>query len=144
VVANCVSAHEQAASAKEIGLEVQPSEAAALARADEEGLRTILDNLVDNAIKYTPAGGRVIIRWQPDEAEVVIEVEDTGIGIGESHRSRIFERFYRVDRARSRQLGGTGLGLSIVKHLAQAFGGSVAVSSEIGEGSTFSVRLSRP
>jgi two-component system phosphate regulon sensor histidine kinase PhoR len=112
-------------------------------RADEEGLRTILDNLVGNAVKYTPDGGRVAVRWRRDNERVLLEVEDNGIGIAEKFQSRVFERFYRVDKARSRELGGTGLGLSIVKHLAQAFGGGVGLASEPGRGSTFRVWLPR-
>ncbi|MCE9555811.1 MAG: hypothetical protein K8T91_20885 [Planctomycetes bacterium] len=81
------------------------------------------------------------IRSQPDEGYVLIEVQDTGIGISAEDQLRVFERFYRVDRARSRELGGTGLGLSIVKHLVQAFGGSVSLQSTPKEGSTFTVRL---
>jgi two-component system phosphate regulon sensor histidine kinase PhoR len=113
------------------------------ALADEKGVRTILSNLVDNAIKFTPAGGSVTIRCRADESRVTVEVEDTGIGIAAEDQARIFERFYRVDKARSREMGGTGLGLSIVKHLAQAFGGSVAVESQPGSGSTFRVELKR-
>ena len=111
-------------------------------RADREGLREILDNLVDNAIKYTPEGGNVTVRWQCDEKGMCcVEVQDTGIGIKPEDQKRVFERFYRVDKARSRELGGTGLGLSIVKHLAQSFGGNVGVNSEPGKGSTFSITL---
>ena len=109
--------------------------------ADDECMREILDNLVDNAIKYTPEGGRVTIRWRRDGSTGVVDVEDTGIGIAQQDQARIFERFYRVDKARSRELGGTGLGLSIVKHLAHAFGGSISVTSEVGRGSTFTMRL---
>jgi two-component system phosphate regulon sensor histidine kinase PhoR len=109
--------------------------------ADEAGLRTILDNLLDNAIKYTPSGGRVSVRWEADGDAGRIEVADTGVGIPEEHLSRIFERFYRVDRARSRELGGTGLGLSIVKHLTHVFGGRIDVESTPGVGSKFTVRL---
>ena len=81
------------------------------------------------------------IDWNIDSEQVDIAVQDSGIGIPEDHLARVFERFYRVDKARSRELGGTGLGLSIVKHLAQAFGGSVSVKSRLGEGSTFTVTL---
>ena len=97
--------------------------------ADEEGARTILDNLIDNALKYTPAGGRVTIRCVLTDADATLEVEDTGIGIAQKDQDRVFERFYRVDKARSRELGGTGLGLSIVKHLAQSFDGWSALQA---------------
>jgi two-component system, OmpR family, phosphate regulon sensor histidine kinase PhoR len=109
--------------------------------ADEEALAEILNNLVDNALKYTPEGGAIRLRWWSDETHVGIEVKDTGIGIPEADLPRIFERFYRVDKARSRELGGTGLGLAIVKHLVQAMHGSIRAASVFGEGSTFSIRL---
>ena len=109
--------------------------------ADGEAVAEILDNLVDNAVKYTPPGGRIRVRWQADDSQAVVEVEDTGIGIPDRDLPRIFERFYRVDKARSRELGGTGLGLSIVKHLVQAMHGRVSAASRLGEGSIFTVRL---
>jgi two-component system phosphate regulon sensor histidine kinase PhoR len=111
--------------------------------ADEEALDEILDNLVDNALKYTPEGGRVSVKWGVRDEFVCLEVIDTGIGIPASDLSRVFERFYRVDKARSRELGGTGLGLSIVKHLAQAMQGNVHATSTLGQGSTFCVCLPR-
>ncbi|MCI0460100.1 MAG: cell wall metabolism sensor histidine kinase WalK [Gemmataceae bacterium] len=114
-----------------------------LAWADEEAVGQIVENLVDNALKYTPPGGRIGVRWRAEGKHVILEVEDTGIGIPERDLPRIFERFYRVDKARSRALGGTGLGLSIVKHLAQAMHGSVRATSQVGQGSTFHVRLPR-
>jgi two-component system phosphate regulon sensor histidine kinase PhoR len=109
--------------------------------ADEEAVGQILDNLVDNALKYTPPTGRVCVRWQVEDGYVRLEVADSGIGIPEHDLPRIFERFYRVDKARSRELGGTGLGLSIVKHLAQAMHGTVHATSTVGQGTTFNVRL---
>jgi two-component system phosphate regulon sensor histidine kinase PhoR len=142
-VEGCLARHAVAAEAKRIELRAEPSAEALKVRADEEGLRTILDNLVGNAVKYTPDGGHVIVRWRRDNERVLLEVEDNGIGIAEKFQSRVFERFYRVDKARSRELGGTGLGLSIVKHLAQAFGGGVGLASELGRGSTFRVWLPR-
>jgi two-component system phosphate regulon sensor histidine kinase PhoR len=111
--------------------------------ADEEALDQILDNLLDNALKYTPEGGHVRVGWRSDDGQVCVEVADTGIGIPEADLPRIFERFYRVDKARSREMGGTGLGLSIVKHLAQAMHGSVRAASRLGHGTTFSVSLPR-
>jgi two-component system phosphate regulon sensor histidine kinase PhoR len=131
-----------AAASRQIELiaELPPEELAV--RADEDGVRTILSNLVDNAIKYTPQG-RVTLRAVAAEDLVTLEVQDTGIGIAEKDQARIFERFYRVDKARSRELGGTGLGLSIVKHLAQAMGGSVGLESAPMKGSTFRVTLPR-
>jgi two-component system phosphate regulon sensor histidine kinase PhoR len=114
-----------------------------MAWADEEAIGQILDNLVDNAVKYTPEGGRIRVRSWLDGEYACLDVEDTGIGIPERDLPRIFERFYRVDKARSRELGGTGLGLSIVKHLVQAMHGTVKASSVVGQGSTFQVRLPR-
>jgi two-component system phosphate regulon sensor histidine kinase PhoR len=108
---------------------------------DPERLRRILENLVDNALKYTPQGGRVEILTQADGDGARIDVIDNGPGIGAEHHGRIFERFYRVDKARSRELGGTGLGLSIVKHLAESLGAFVSVESEPGRGSRFSVTV---
>jgi len=111
--------------------------------ADAEALDQILDNLVDNAIKYTPEGGRITVRRQARGDHLCLEVEDTGIGIPERDLPRIFERFYRVDKARSREMGGTGLGLSIVKHLAQAMRGTVRADSSLGHGTTFTICLPR-
>jgi len=110
-------------------------------QADPDKLEQILINLLDNAIKFTPAGGRVTVDASDLGDGVRIEVKDTGFGIPPKDISRIFERFYRVDTARSRELGGTGLGLAIVKHIVQAHGGSVAVESIPGKGSTFSFTM---
>jgi two-component system phosphate regulon sensor histidine kinase PhoR len=140
-VESCLESHRHAAESKNLTLLSESFDLPCRVRADRDALREILDNLVDNAIKYTPEGGRVTIRWRPVDAVTRIEVEDTGIGIGDEHRKRVFERFYRVDKARSRELGGTGLGLSIVKHLAQSFGGKVDVQSASGKGSRFVVDL---
>jgi two-component system phosphate regulon sensor histidine kinase PhoR len=110
--------------------------------SDAERLRRILENLVENAIKYTPEGGRVEVRTAAGPAGgAVIEVEDDGPGIAAEHLPRIFERFYRVDKARSRELGGTGLGLAIVRHLAESMGATVSVRSEAGSGTCFTVRV---
>lgn len=141
VVEACVEGYRQGAESKNIQLCIEPGLPPCRVQAEPEGLREILDNLIDNAIKYTPAGGTVTLRWQIDGGWARIDVADTGIGISEEDCRRVFERFYRVDKARSRELGGTGLGLSIVKHLAQSFGGKVGVESEPGRGSTFRVEL---
>lgn len=135
--------HDQLAEAKQVELhyEAPTPEADAEVYADHEGVRTILTNLFDNAIKYTGEGGRVVVSWEVRDNRVRIHVRDTGVGISPRHLERIFERFYRVDKARSRELGGTGLGLSIVKHLVQVFGGSISVESRLGEGSTFTIEL---
>ncbi len=104
-------------------------------------LALAVGNLLSNAIRYTPADGSVTVRLLPEEGWVTIEVTDTGSGIPSKDLPRVFERFYRVDPARSRATGGTGLGLSIVRHVVESHGGSVAASSILGEGSTFRIRL---
>jgi two-component system phosphate regulon sensor histidine kinase PhoR len=142
VVNDCLERHRARAEAKDQRLDAcPPAGPPVTARADEEALDTILDNLVDNAVKYTPNGGRVAVRWSMGGGHVCVEIEDTGVGIPERDQPRLFERFYRVDKARARELGGTGLGLSIVKHLVQAMGGEVGVRSTVGRGTTFTIRL---
>ena len=114
---------------------------------DATSVHQIMSNLLDNAVKYTPESGRVtvatrVIPAQPRRPEMVeISVTDTGIGIPPEEIRRLFERFYRVDKARSRELGGTGLGLAIVKHLVRSHGGDTRVESVLNQGSTFSFTL---
>lgn len=109
--------------------------------ANTELMEQVLVNLVDNAVKYTPEGGTIRVRLYDQGSNLHLEVEDTGVGIPSDALHRIFERFYRVDRARSRQMSGTGLGLSIVKHVVEIHGGRVWAESEVGRGSTFHVVL---
>ncbi len=109
--------------------------------ADDQALQTIISNLVDNALKHTNAGGSVTVELIADGSAPAMVVRDTGAGIPEEFLGRIFERFYRVDRDRSRERGGTGLGLAIVKHLCQALGGTVSVKSSLGHGSEFRVQF---
>jgi two-component system phosphate regulon sensor histidine kinase PhoR len=144
-VVACVERHRGRAEGNDQTLEADASapEDDVAVWADEEALDQILGNLVDNALKYTPRGGRISVGWEARDGEVCLTVRDSGIGIPERDLPRVFERFFRVDRARSRELGGTGLGLSIVKHLAHAMQGSVSATSRPGHGSTFSVRLPR-
>ncbi len=104
-------------------------------------LRLMVRNLVENAVQYTRPGGRVEVSARSDDGHALLEVRDTGTGIPAKDQPRVFERFYRVDRARSRQTGGTGLGLSIVKHVLETHGGTVSVESALGEGSRFVVRV---
>ncbi len=137
----CYERHLQTAERKGLTLTLQPISPDCRILADEDALEHILDNLIDNALKYTEPGGRVTLALRIDGGSAAIDISDTGIGIPQHHLPRIFERFYRVDRHRSRDVGGTGLGLSIVKHLVQAIGGSVSVTSRLNEGSTFSVRF---
>lgn len=136
-----VEEHLAVAKTKGVTLQANPPAEPVRLRADPEGFRTILDNLLDNAINYTPAGGRVAVRWGRADGMAMVEVADTGIGIPEEHLPRVFERFHRVDKARSRDHGGTGLGLAIVKHLVQVFEGRVEVESRVGEGTTFRIYL---
>ncbi|MBX3439058.1 MAG: PAS domain-containing protein [Planctomycetaceae bacterium] len=140
-IEDCVASHVAVARSKSLELTHEGCSEPIFVQADARELRTILDNLLDNAIHYTPVGGRVVVRVARDEAFARLQVEDTGVGIARDQQARIFERFYRADRARNRDRGGTGLGLAIVKHLAQLFGGSVEVVSELGRGSTFTVSL---
>jgi two-component system phosphate regulon sensor histidine kinase PhoR len=109
--------------------------------ADPKKIDQVIINLLENAIKYTPDGGTIEIRASQKESRIEIEIQDSGIGIPKEDLSRIFERFYRVDRTRSRDLGGTGLGLSIVKHIVEAHGGKIAAQSELGKGSRFILSL---
>lgn len=107
--------------------------------ADEDLLNQVFINLLDNAIKYTPKNGCIYIRCRQQGRRVITTFTDTGVGIPHDSLPRVFERFYRVDKARSRDQGGTGLGLSIVKHIVESHGGEVFVESEVGQGSTFGV-----
>lgn len=145
-IAACLDRHATRAEAKTLQLvEVPPADAppGVAAWADADALGHVLDNLVDNAIKYTPGGGRITVRWSAGPGTVTVEVQDTGIGIAERDLPRVFERFYRADKARSRDQGGTGLGLAIVKHLVSAMKGQVAVASQPGKGTVFRVTLPR-
>jgi len=130
----------QKAHGKGITLELSVP-ASLTARGDERGVEQVLLNLLDNAVKYTPEGGQVRVTGTLDAGRCVVHVRDTGVGIEPKHLARIFERFYRVDKGRSRDMGGTGLGLSIVKHLMSAMGGEVRVESQPGQGSQFTIFL---
>jgi signal transduction histidine kinase len=137
------SAAEQvqaAAEKRDVHLAVVPGPSLTL-QGDEDLLLQLLLNLLDNAIKYTPPGGRVTAGWSTDDTQVELWVHDTGVGIAPEHLPHIFDRFYRVDKARSRAEGGAGLGLSICRWIAEAHGGSISVESAPGQGSTFTVRL---
>jgi signal transduction histidine kinase len=110
-------------------------------RGDRAQLALLISNLVDNALRYTQNRGQVCVRLETLEARAVLQVADNGRGIPSNELARIFERFYRVDKARARQTGGTGLGLAIVRHVVEGHGGSVDVESELGRGSTLTVNL---
>jgi two-component system, OmpR family, phosphate regulon sensor histidine kinase PhoR len=118
--------------------ELQPDVAM---RGDRAQLGLLLSNLVDNAVRHTPARGTVCVRLEAGDSRAVLQVTDTGEGIPAGELPRVFERFYRVDKARARQTGGTGLGLAIVRHVAESHGGTVKVDSELGRGTTFTVTL---
>ncbi len=122
---------------KNLVLQVHPIRDDLTLDCDASAVQQILANLLDNAAKYTPKNGRITVGALERESQLDIYVQDTGIGIAEEHVPRVFERFYRVDKARSRELGGTGLGLAIVKHLVQAHKGTVWLESEPGVGTTF-------
>ncbi len=111
--------------------------------ADAVLLDQAWSNLLDNAIKYTPARGKITISAAEEDGQIRLAVSDTGLGIPEADLGRVFERFYRVDKARSREMGGTGLGLAIVKHIALAHGGTVFVKSKPGHGCTFTMTFPR-
>ena len=126
---------------KQLKVVVDLSPDARTIRADEMRLQEVVYNLLDNAVKYSRENGEVRLRAAQRCPEIVLSVADNGIGIGKNDLPRIFERFYRVDKARSRELGGTGLGLAIVKHIAQLHGGRVEAESELGRGTTIRVIL---
>ena len=109
--------------------------------ADRGGLIQVATNLVDNALRHTPSGGRVGVEIRREDSEAVMRVRDTGVGIPFSDLPRVFERFYVVDRSRSREHGGTGLGLAIAKHLVEAHGGALVAESVYGKGATFTMRI---
>ena len=131
---------EEPAAEAGVGLSVR-ADGIPRVRGSSRDLALLVRNLVDNAIRYTRPGGKVDVDLTTDDGEVVLAIVDTGLGIPSRDLPRIFERFYRVDRARSRETGGTGLGLSIVKHVAENHGGRVEVTSELGQGTRFEVRL---
>jgi two-component system phosphate regulon sensor histidine kinase PhoR len=144
LIADCVDSVIPIAEKKDIEISMEPAPRKAEVFCDSEAVHQIISNLLDNAIKYTPQGGQITVgafQRPTDPAHYEIFVRDTGIGIPPDDLPRLFERFYRVDKARSRELGGTGLGLAIVKHLVQSQGGEVRVSSEVNKGSTFSFTL---
>ena len=141
VCLECIDQFQDEALRREVRLAFTENPQPICARGDREAIHTVLDNLVSNAIRYTRPGGLVRISTSIDNAFAVLTVADNGIGIAPEHQSRIFERFYRVDHARSRDVGGTGLGLAIVKHTVQSLGGQIELTSSIGRGSTFKILL---
>ena len=141
LVESCIETAQPRATEKDLRLSVNLAKPLPDVAGDRRRLTEVLQNLLDNAMQYTPSGGQIMVSAEAKESEVVVVVSDTGIGIPEADQSRIFERFYRVDVARSREVGGTGLGLSISKHLVEAHGGRLWVESEVGNGSQFHFSL---
>ena len=141
LVERCAETALLKANQKQIALEIEIPPDLPPVRGDAGLLRDVLQNLLDNAIQYTPCGGKIQVSAVQEEHEIVIAVADTGIGIPLADQERIFERFYRVDAARSREAGGTGLGLSIAKHIVDVHGGRLWVESEVGIGSKFSFSI---
>ncbi len=132
------------AKQKEIQLELRSDDGQEVeVLGDKERLTQVITNLIDNAIKYTDRKGSVDIEYHVEDEHVRVSVSDTGCGMSREHVQRIFERFYTVDKVRSREVGGTGLGLAIVKHIVEAHGSEVSVTSELGKGSTFSFMLKK-
>jgi len=129
---------------KNLRLELEVPDNFPTVHADERRLEEVVHNLLDNAVKYSHQKGRIVLNAGAPDQEVVLSVSDEGVGIAANDLPRIFERFYRADRARSRELGGTGLGLSIVKHIAQLHGGRVEAESVVGQGTTIRVILPNP
>ena len=140
VIASAILACEQAATARDVDLQAR-CDPDLTCRMNAQLVEQAVTNLLDNAINYSSRDAKVVVRARRSDSGVLIAVTDLGSGIAPEHQERIFERFYRVDRARSHDYGGTGLGLAIVKHIAQAHDGDVSVRSTAGRGSTFTLRL---
>jgi two-component system, OmpR family, phosphate regulon sensor histidine kinase PhoR len=133
----CLDTARFGAEQKKLKIELQYAQKMPPVRGDAARLRDVIQNLLDNAVQYTPAGGRIVVSANTKNGDVVFDVSDNGIGIPQADLGRIFERFYRVDDARSREAGGTGLGLAIAKHIVEAHSGKIWVESRVGEGSSF-------
>ena len=138
---NVVRDWREKLAAKNLKVIVDVSPDASTLRADETRLQEVLYNLLENAVKYSREKGQIQLQAGRRGPETVLSVSDDGTGISKEDLPRIFERFYRADKARSRELGGTGLGLAIVKHIAQLHGGRVEAESELGKGTTIRVVL---
>jgi two-component system phosphate regulon sensor histidine kinase PhoR len=140
LVAEIIQLLEQQMKAKQLAYEIS-GQLQVTVEADRDRLRQIIINLLHNSIQYTPPNGKVLIAWETTQDKLQISVSDSGIGIPHEDLPHVFERFFRVDRARSRHSGGTGLGLSITKHLVEMHKGQITVSSELDRGSTFLITL---
>jgi len=137
IIESCLETAQRRATEKDLRISVNMPERLPDIAGDRRRLAEVLQNLLDNAIQYTLPGGQIMVSAETGEDEVILTVSDTGIGIPKADQPRIFERFYRVDVARSREAGGTGLGLAIAKHLVEVHGGRLWVESEVGQGSQF-------
>jgi heavy metal sensor kinase len=140
-VSNCARAAQVLASRKGVRLNLENDGPSITLNGDEELIKRLILNLLDNAVKYTPAGGRISLSLARQNGNAEIVVRDTGIGIPQTDQARVFDRFFRVDKARARSLGGAGLGLSIAQWIVEVHGGEISVASVPGEGSTFTVLL---
>lgn len=133
---------EKIAKDRDVTLRIKPDKLhIALVLADRQRIDQVMVNLISNAIKYNNEGGKVVVLFEEDKRNFTISVRDNGPGISQEHIARIFERFYRVDKSRSRDSGGTGLGLAIVKHILNAHGTTITVMSQVGKGTSFSFKL---
>lgn len=141
VVRQSVSTAKTVCLEKQLTLTSEIPERTLQIDGDQQSISQLLDNLIDNAVKYTAPGGEIRVNLDRDDMSAILVVSDSGVGISPQHQQRIFERFYRIDKARSRELGGTGLGLSIVKNIAEQHGGTVLVESQPGVGTSFTIRL---
>jgi len=141
IVSECIEILKPEADKKDVSIKTEFNDNNLFINANKDRIKQMLINLLDNAIKYNKKGGSVLVSVFKQEGCLIIKIKDTGIGIPEVHLSRIFERFYRVDKGRSRNTGGTGLGLSIVKHIVNLYNGNINVVSKINEGTTFTIIL---
>ncbi len=141
IVSECIEILKPEADKKDVSIKTEFNDDNLFINANKDRIKQMLINLLDNAIKYNKKGGSVLVSVFKQEGCLIIKIKDTGIGIPEEHLSRIFERFYRVDKGRSRNTGGTGLGLSIVKHIVNLYNGNINVVSKINEGTTFTIIL---
>ena len=137
-VADMLSIH---AGEKDVTINAHMNEKPTYIMGNPDRVEQMLINLVENAIKYNKPGGSVTVQVFSNATEANVTISDTGIGIAEEHLPRMFERFYRVDKGRSRQMGGTGLGLAIVKHIVRSMNGEIEVHSKLGEGTEFLITL---
>jgi two-component system, OmpR family, phosphate regulon sensor histidine kinase PhoR len=134
---------ETKAKSREVQLKVQTPQPYIWVKADPQRIKQVVTNLVENAIKYGKEGGKVTVLFEDDKKEWLVSIADDGPGIPPEHLNRIFERFYRIEKSRSRDMGGTGLGLAIVKHIVNAHKSKISVMSKLGKGTTFSFKLDK-